>query len=143
MRSRKIGSAICFTLVVLVPVGCQRASVPEAGSTQPIITTKSGVEMVLIPAGFVEMGSRHGQVEEKAVHRRWNDSYLMDRHEVTQAEYEQLGKIAAFPNPAHFKGADLPVEQVNWPQAARFCNARSRAEGLQPCYNEDTGACDF
>jgi formylglycine-generating enzyme required for sulfatase activity len=67
----------------------------------------------------------------------------MDRHEVTQAEYEKIGKIEAFPNPSHFQHADLPVEQVSWPQAARFCNARSRLEGLQPCYNEDTGACDF
>ena len=35
------------------------------------------------------------------------------------------------------------MEQVTWPQAARFCNARSRLEGLKPCYNEDTGECDF
>ena len=35
------------------------------------------------------------------------------------------------------------MEQVTWPQAARFCNARSRIEGLKPCYNEDTGDCDF
>jgi formylglycine-generating enzyme len=67
----------------------------------------------------------------------------MDRHEVTQAEYEELGKIEAFPNPSHFQGADLPVEQVTWPHAARYCNARSRQEGLEPCYNEDTGACNF
>ncbi len=77
------------------------------------------------------------------MHKVWIDAFLMDRHEVTQAEYEKLGKIEAFPNPSHFQGADLPVEQVTWPQAARFCNARSRLEGLQPCYNEDTGACDF
>ena len=77
------------------------------------------------------------------MHKVWIDSFLMDRHEVTQAEYEKLGKIEAFPNPSHFQGADLPVEQVTWPQAARYCNARSRLEGLQPCYNEDTGACDF
>jgi formylglycine-generating enzyme required for sulfatase activity len=89
------------------------------------------------------MGSRHGREEEKTVHKVWIDSFLMDRHEVTQAEYEKYGKIEAFPNPSHFQGADLPVEQVTWPQAARYCNARSNFEGLQPCYNEDTGACDF
>ena len=109
----------------------------------PTITTKSGGEMVLIPAGSFEMGSRHGREEEKPVHKVWIDSFLMDRHEVTQAEYEKLGKIEAFPNPSHFQGADLPVEQVTWPQAARYCNARSRFEGLKPCYNEDTGECDF
>jgi formylglycine-generating enzyme required for sulfatase activity len=124
-------------------LGCQRAGAPEAAGGQPTVTTESGVEMVLIPAGSFEMGSRHGREEEKPVHQVWIDSFLMDRHEVTQAEYKKLGQIEAFPNPSHFKGADLPVEQVTWPQAARFCNARSRYEGLQPSYNEDTGGCDF
>jgi formylglycine-generating enzyme required for sulfatase activity len=99
--------------------------------------------MVLIPAGSFEMGGRQGREDERPVHKVFVDSFLMDRHEVSQAEYEKLGKIEAFPNPSHFKGADLPVEQVTWPQAARFCNARSRLEGLKPCYNEDTGECDF
>ena len=39
------------------------------------------------------------------VHKVWIDAFLMDRHEVTQAEYEKLGKIEAFPNPSHFQGA--------------------------------------
>jgi formylglycine-generating enzyme required for sulfatase activity len=99
--------------------------------------------MVRIPAGSFEMGSRHGRSEEGPVHKVWVDSFLMDRHEVTQAEYEKLGKREAFSNPSHFAGPDLPVEQVTWPQAARFCNARSRLEGLQPCYNEDNGECNF
>jgi formylglycine-generating enzyme required for sulfatase activity len=77
------------------------------------------------------------------VHKVWIESFLIDRYEVTQAVYEQIGKSEALPNPSHFQGADLPVDQVTWPQAARFCNARSRFEGLQPCYNEDTGECDF
>jgi formylglycine-generating enzyme required for sulfatase activity len=112
-------------------------------SARPAIATRSGAEMVLIPAGSFAMGSRYGPEEEKPVHRVWIDSFLIDRYEVTQAEYEKLGNLEAFPNPSHFKAADLPVEQVAWPHAARFCNARSRLEGLQPCYNEDTGACDF
>jgi formylglycine-generating enzyme required for sulfatase activity len=105
--------------------------------------SKSGVELVAIPAGSFEMGNRHGRDEEKPAHKVWIDAFLMDRHEVTQAEYEKLGRIEAFPNPSHFTGPDLPAEQVTWPQAARMCNARSRLEGLKPCYNEDTGACDF
>src|SRR5439155_13313759 len=97
---------------------------------------------VRIPAGSFEMGSKHGRDEERPVHKVSVDAFLMDRYEVTQAEYEKLGKIEAFPNPSHFKGADLPVEQVNWLQAANFCNARSRLEGLKPCYDE-SGVCDF
>jgi formylglycine-generating enzyme required for sulfatase activity len=115
----------------------------QAARALPLVTSQSGVEQVLIPAGSFEMGSRRGRDEEKPAHQVWVDSFVIDRHEVTQAEYERLGQIEAFPNPSHFKGPDLPAEQVTWPQAARFCNARSRLEGLKPCYNEETGACDF
>jgi formylglycine-generating enzyme required for sulfatase activity len=143
MISRNHGLAVCLTLAALTPLGCHPAGVPEVATALPTVTTQSGVEMVLLPGGSFAMGSRHGQEQEKPAHRVSIDSFLMDRHEVTQAEYEKLGKIEAFPNPSHFQGADLPVEQVTWPQAARYCNARSRLEHLEPCYNEDTGECDF
>ena len=99
--------------------------------------------MVVIPAGFFEMGSRHGRDEEKPVHKVWIDSFLIDAHEMTQAEYEKLGKIEAFPNPSHFQGADLPVDQVTWPQAARFCNARSRARRARAVLQRRHGRVRF
>jgi sulfatase modifying factor 1 len=143
MKSRKNGPVVCLILAAFVPLSCQRASAPQSAAGPTTITTQGGRELVLVPAWSMEMGSRYGREEEKPVHTVWIDSFLMDRHEVTQAEYEDLGKIEAFPNPSHFQGADLPVEQVTWPHAARYCNARSRQEGLEPCYNEDTGACNF
>jgi formylglycine-generating enzyme required for sulfatase activity len=135
--------AVCLLLAACAPLSCRKAGSPQAVPDLPVFKTPSGADLVTIPAGFFEMGSRSGRDEEKPVHKVWIDSFLMDRHEVTQAEYERVGKIEAFPNPSHFQGADLPAEQVTWPQAARFCNARSRLEGLEPCYNEDTGTCDF
>ena len=124
MSSRIYGPAVCLVLAALAPSGCQKPGAPQAPSGLPTITTQDGGELVRIPAGFFEMGSRYGREEEKTVHTVWIDSFLMDRHEVTQAEYEKHGKIEAFPNPSHFQGADLPVEQVTWPQASRYCNAR-------------------
>jgi len=143
MTSRKTGLAAYLIVAALATPGCQRAGSPKAVSPVTAATIANDGGMVLIPAGFFAMGSRHGREEEKPVHKVWVDAFLMDQHEVTQAEFEKLGTIEAFPNPSHFQGADLPVEQVTWPQAARYCNARSRFEKLQPCYNEDTGACDF
>jgi formylglycine-generating enzyme required for sulfatase activity len=144
MRARKNAFVVCLVLTAFLPLGCQQAVTPPATGAPPAVATSSGVGgLVLIPAGSFRMGSLHGSDEEKPVHTVWIDSFLLDRHEVTQTEYEKLGRIEAFSNPSHFQGADLPVEQVTWPQAARFCNARSRLEGLTPCYNEDTGACDF
>lgn len=127
-------------LPVLACVGCGNGG---NAPTVNVLPTKSGIDMVLIPAGSFQMGNNRGREDEKPLHMVSIDSFLMDRHEMTQAAWEKVGKGEALPNPSHFKGADLPVEQVTWPQAARFCNARSRFEGLQPCYNEDTAECDF
>jgi sulfatase modifying factor 1 len=143
MMSRKNRLAVCCAVAAILPLSCQRGGAPPVAGVLAVFTTKSGVELVLVPSGSFLMGSRNGPVEEKPAHRVSIDSFMMDRHEVTQAEYEKLGKIEAFSNPSHFQGANLPVEQVTWPQAARFCNARSRLEGLTACYNEDTGGCDF
>jgi len=135
----------CLVLAALAGLGCGKGvNGPTDGPAPPTITTKSGVEMVVIPAGSFEMGSRGGSGDERPVHKVWIDSFLMDRYEVTQGEYERLGAKddPPFSNLSHFRGKDLPVEQVKWPDAARFCNARSRAEGLKSCYGDD-GSCDF
>jgi formylglycine-generating enzyme len=143
MTPRKNGLTACLIVAALATPGCQPAGSPKVVSPVTTVTIEDGGVMVRVPAGSFAMGSRHGREEEKPAHTVWVDAFLMDLHEVTQAEYEKLGKIEAFPNPSHFQGADLPVEQVTWPQAARYCNARSRLENLKPCYDEDTGACDF
>ncbi len=61
---------------------------------------------------------------------------------VTQELYEKIVRR----NPSNFKGEKLPVEQVSWLDAIKFCNLLSRKEGLKLCYKKDfLGAivCDF
>jgi len=94
--------------------------------------------MVVLPGGAFEMGSRAGAASERPVHTVRVTAFLMDRCEVTQEQFARL----ELPDPSHFKGSRNPVDQANWTDAARFCNERSRAEGLQPCYEEKTWACD-
>lgn len=56
-------------------------------------------------------------------------SYAFGKYEVTQAQYASV--MGA--NPSNFKGENLPVEQVSWNDAVRFCEkltARERALGL-------------
>ena len=95
--------------------------------------------MALIPADAFELGSSRGREDEQPVHKVRLGAFLMDRYEVTQEQFAQL----KFADPSHFKGPKNPVEQITWPQAALFCNARSRAEGLEPCYSEESGECNF
>ncbi len=110
-----------------------------AGSGPEAIRSRTGVPMIVIPAGWFAMGSARGRADEAPVHRVWVAAFCMDSTEVTQQRYGEL----ILGNPSHFKGPKNPVEQVSWPAAARYCNARSRAEGLEPCYDEKTAACNF
>jgi formylglycine-generating enzyme required for sulfatase activity len=103
------------------------------------ITTPSGIEMVLIPAGEFVMGTQGGLKDERPAHKVRVGAFYMDKYEVTQRAYEAL--IGA--NPSRFKRPDNPVERVGWAHAARYCNARSRKEGLTLCYEPNTLQCDF
>ena len=95
--------------------------------------------MVQAPAGTFMMGSTAGAEQEQPMHEVTLQAFLIDQYEVTQANFlKMMGK-----DPSHFKGADQPVEQISWADAALYCNARSRKEGLEPCYDEETGACNF
>lgn len=51
-------------------------------------------------------------------------------HEVTQAEYQAVMGT----NPSNFTGNNLPVEKVSWYDALVYCNKKSIADGLSPCY---------
>jgi acetoin utilization deacetylase AcuC-like enzyme/formylglycine-generating enzyme required for sulfatase activity len=123
-------------LAVLVQSGCRRSQ--DTGDSK-VVKTKSGLEMVVIPAGWFEMGSAKGTPDEAPVHRVWIDSFLMDKHEVVQEQFKKF----QISDPSHFKNPSGPLEQINWTDAAMYCNERSRGEGLAPCYNEETWDCNF
>ncbi len=98
--------------------------------------------MVLVPAGTYMMGSNNGDSDEKPVHQvTISKAYYMGKYEVTQAEWV---KIMGH-NPSNWKGDTLPVESVSWNEAVEYCNKRSLAEGLMPCYssNGSTIYCNF
>lgn len=72
-----------------------------------------------------------------------SDFYMCD-HEVTQAEYI----VVMGANPSKFEGygwEKLPVEQVSWFDALVYCNKKSLAENLTPCYtiNGKTNPSDW
>ncbi len=84
--------------------------------------------MVLIPHGSFTRAKSAGDTIYTITLTK--DFYMCD-HEVTQAEYTAVMGT----NPSGFSGDDnLPVENVNWYQAIAYCNKRSIADGLTPCY---------
>ncbi len=133
--ARKILLLLCG-FVSLFNLGCRKG---EQGDYEPqVIKTEGGIEMVKIAAGWFEMGSRES-ADERPVHKVRIDVFYMDRYEVTQEQFREL----EISDPSHFKDTKRPVEQVNWTDAAIYCNERSRAEGLEVCYDEESWECNF
>lgn len=93
--------------------------------------------MVLIAAGRFTMGDK--DEPDATPHEVTVGSFYMDKHLVTQEQYEKLMKD----NPSRWKGARNPVEGVRWSDCVKFCNERSRSEGLTPCYDLTTWQCNF
>ena len=138
MQWTKLVTAIsCLILSSLICPGCRRSQ--DTGDASAVIKTNSGLEMVVIPTGWFEMGSAKGTPDESPVHRVWVDSFLMDKHEVVQEQFKKF----QISDPSHFKNPSGPLEQINWTDAAMYCNERSLGEGLTPCYDEETWDCNF
>ena len=104
-----------------------------------MITEIQGIKLISIPDGRFRMGANYDS-DEHPIHKVTVSSFEMSIFSITQGNYKSI--IGA--NPSHFKGNDnLPVEQVTWWDAVKYCIALSVKAGLQPCYNETTGYCDF
>ncbi|MBW7998173.1 MAG: SUMF1/EgtB/PvdO family nonheme iron enzyme [Candidatus Glassbacteria bacterium] len=67
------------------------------------------------------------------------DGFLISATELSQRQFEE---VAGY-NPSVHRGENLPVENVNWWETIRFCNLKSERDGLEPCYNLDSGDCDL
>ncbi|HOX12023.1 MAG TPA: formylglycine-generating enzyme family protein [Spirochaetia bacterium] len=91
-------------------------------------------EFIRLPGGGFLMGSpvteKQRNPDEGPQHPVKVAPFTMGRYEVTQAEWTALMEN----NPSRFRGDRLPVEGVSWYEALVYCNKRSIAEGLDPCY---------
>ncbi|MCQ2592030.1 MAG: SUMF1/EgtB/PvdO family nonheme iron enzyme [Treponema sp.] len=94
---------------------------------------------------FVE-GGTFNMGEGTAKHSVTVGSFYMCPYEVTQEEYEQYG-IYGGPSPSSTYGVgnNYPAYNVSWYDALVYCNKRSIAEGLTPCYtiNGSTNPSDW
>ncbi|MFC1509175.1 SUMF1/EgtB/PvdO family nonheme iron enzyme [Candidatus Omnitrophota bacterium] len=103
----------------------------------------NGITFVTIPGGTFRMGDiqNYNQYDyEKPVHDVTISGFEMSIYEITQGQYRAV--IGS--NPSHFSGSDdLPVEQVSWYDAVKFCNRLSEQMGYEKCYDESSWACDF
>ncbi|MFW5627728.1 MAG: bifunctional serine/threonine-protein kinase/formylglycine-generating enzyme family protein [Candidatus Cloacimonadaceae bacterium] len=94
-------------------------------------TYVENTDMVLVDGGNFMMGSSYGKDEEEPYHEVIISSFLISRYQVTQEQWNNIMNK----NPSNFKGDSLPVEQVSWCDAIKYCNKLSIKEGLMPCYS--------
>ncbi|MDR2486073.1 MAG: formylglycine-generating enzyme family protein [Treponema sp.] len=90
-------------------------------------------DLVKIPGGTFMMGSPitdPGWSAQETQHQVRVSGFYMGKYAVTQEAYEMVMGT----NPGRFIGANLPVENVNWFEAAAYCNVRSLQEKLTPAY---------
>jgi len=86
------------------------------------------LEMVSLPGGEFQMGSRPGQGydDERPLHSVRVPAFLMGRFTVTQ---EQWAAVMAWTPPYRCSGPRRPVDRVSWNAAAEFCAQLSSLTG--------------
>jgi sulfatase modifying factor 1 len=91
-----------------------------------------GARVVRVPAGAYQRGQASGgDSDERPVHRvTLTRAFELWRTPLTQDEWRQLMGN----NPSEYQGATRPVERVSWYDAVAWCNALSRATGLDEAY---------
>ena len=99
-------------------------------------TTTAPENFVLIKGGTFAMGSPDTEAwrsDDETQHAVTVSDFYMSVYELTQKEYREI----TGENPSSFSGEDLPVENISWLDAIRYCNARSKKENLTPAYTVD------
>lgn len=124
----KTGS-IAIGTVLLCPIFYMSAfSATEVG--------KIDDDFILLQGGAFQMGSpreERQRGDDETRHSAHVSPFYVDPCEVSQKDYQALMGT----NPSGHKGANLPVENVTWLDAIRYCNAKSVKAGLEPVYEID------
>jgi formylglycine-generating enzyme required for sulfatase activity len=108
------------------------------------------VTFVLVPPGRFRMGSPEGEKDreghDETPHTvELSQPFDLGKYEVTQAQYRALVSRIQYeelkdPDPSRFKGADRPVEQVSWAEAAAFARELTRLRADKFVYRLPTEA---
>ena len=117
-------SAASHILYLILPLlcfsGCKAKSSHDELPERLVIF---GIELTKIDPGKFSMGLRDldERVEpyEGVRSVEITKTYYLATHEITQSVWENVMKG----NPSHFKGKDLPVENVTWKESMAFCKS--------------------
>ena len=139
-------TAISKNIDITLKTKAQAVADKKAASMPAIRKTSAGQRLRLIkPAGSFRMGA-----SRREAGRRANESprlvqlrrpFYLSEKEVTNAQYRRFKSAHDSGNAdgAALNADALPVVNISWDDAARYCNWLSKKDGLQPAYREDNG----
>ncbi|MEM9266279.1 MAG: SUMF1/EgtB/PvdO family nonheme iron enzyme [Cyanobacteria bacterium P01_F01_bin.13] len=93
------------------------------------------LDMVRIPGGTFMMGAAKGEEgasdDEYPQHKVTVPEFWMGKFAITQEQWQAVAKLKKInrnlkSDPANFKGAKRPIEQVSWEEAEEFCKRLSK-----------------
>lgn len=111
--------------------------IPEAQAKKAeaprVYKTKAGGELALFfPNDIIKMGAGRDEPGQRAneflKQVRLNRPFYAGKHEVTNAEFQQFDSSKS-------GDSQLPITDVSWLEAVRFCNWLSQQEGLTLVYD--------
>ena len=104
---------------------------PKSQTAVKLGSNQDGMEMVAVPAGEFQMGSKAGDRDQKPVHTVYLDAYWIDKTEVTNAMYAQCVASGKCQAPKYTKDStsnaeNQPVVGVSWSNAITYCTWAGR-----------------
>jgi formylglycine-generating enzyme required for sulfatase activity len=106
----------------------QETKIREGENCQISLPQGAEIDMIWIEPGSFMMGSPSGELgrdDDETQHRvTLTKGYWLGKYEVTQAQWKAVMES----NPSKFIGDDLPVEQVSWDDAMKFCKKLTERE---------------
>ena len=121
--------------IALGIIGCSSPSGPSGsgnGGAQGAIVP----EMVFVKGGTFQMGNYVDYSVRDPFEVTITKDFYIGKYEVTQAEYEKYCSYgSSTPSSRVGDGDNYPAYYVSWYDALVYCNKRSLAEGLTPCYS--------
>ncbi len=140
---------IMLACVVAAIAEIQNDTTKSAHNLPKVKVGKDGAQMVLIPAGEFQMGTKASELDtvvaelaqydigrksqrawfgdEVPPHQVYLDAYYIDKYEVTNAQYRKFIEATGHREPsewqdARFNRPDQPVIGVSWDDALAYCN---------------------
>jgi formylglycine-generating enzyme required for sulfatase activity len=138
---RKLRLALIFVAAVMMLI-----TVTSCGkkTTEPDV---SAGKMIFVPGGTFTMGDTKNLefYGAQPTHTVTLNPFYIGKYEVTQAEYTKYMQPKHHWIDLYGLGARYPAYGISWYAAIKYCNLRSIAEGLTPCYtiSESTNPADW